>query len=64
MFRPALEAMGVPPAEVLFVDDSPELVEAVRKAGFRSVVMDHEDNHPKVSERVTDLRQVTERGRG
>ena len=58
MFRPALEAIGVASSEVLFVDDSPELVEAARMVGFRSVVMDHDNRHPEAVDRITDLRQV------
>ncbi len=61
MFHPALSAIGVAPDEVLFVDDSPYLVEAARNMGFNALVIDHEDNYPQIHDRITSLNQVLDR---
>jgi putative hydrolase of the HAD superfamily len=47
MFEPALRATGVAPAEALFVDDGPDLVEGARAQGFRALLMDRAGAHPR-----------------
>jgi putative hydrolase of the HAD superfamily len=39
LFRPAVEGLGMPPTNILFVDDSPDIVEAAMGLGFKSVLM-------------------------
>ena len=58
MFDPALRALGVEPSGVLFVDDAPDLVEAARDLGFTARLMDVENRHPQITDRLTSLEQV------
>ena len=58
MFRPALEAIGVTPELVLFVDDCPETIDEVRNHGFQTLLADYEDSHPGRDDRITDVGQV------
>jgi putative hydrolase of the HAD superfamily len=39
LFKPAIEGLGMPPTNILFVDDSPNIVEAAMGLGFKSVLM-------------------------
>ena len=39
LFKPAVEGLGMPPPNILFVDDSPDIVEAAMGLGFKSVLM-------------------------
>lgn len=58
MFAPALEAIGATAAEVLFVDDAPDLVEAAARMGLQSLLADfdgyHRD-HPRRIERIEEV---------
>jgi HAD superfamily hydrolase (TIGR01549 family) len=56
IFRAALEALGVDAAEAVMVGDSlEEDVEGARALGMRAILIDREDRHPDVPERLTDL---------
>ncbi len=39
LFKPAVEGLGMPPTNILFVDDSPKIVEAAMGLGFKSLLM-------------------------
>lgn len=39
LFKPAIEGLGMPPTNILFVDDGPRIVEAAMGLGFKSVLM-------------------------
>ena len=58
MFEPALAVLNVQPAEVLFVDDSPDLVEAAQANGFRSLLADYDDRLPDFPRRIRSLSDV------
>ena len=56
IFQAALEQLGVGPAHAAMVGDSlEEDVEGARALGMRAVLIDREDRHPDVEERLTDL---------
>jgi HAD superfamily hydrolase (TIGR01549 family) len=56
IFQVALEQLGVEPAEAVMVGDSlEEDVEGARALGLRAILIDREDRHPEVEERLTDL---------
>jgi HAD superfamily hydrolase (TIGR01549 family) len=56
IFQAALEQLGVEPAEAVMVGDSlEEDVEGARALGLRAILIDREDRHPEVKERLTDL---------
>jgi HAD superfamily hydrolase (TIGR01549 family) len=56
IFQAALEQLGVEPAEAVMVGDSlEEDVEGARALGLRAILIDREDRHPDVKERLTDL---------
>lgn len=56
IFQAALEQLGVEPAEAVMVGDSlEEDVEGARALGLRAILIDREDRHPDVEERLTDL---------
>jgi len=56
IFRAALERLGVEPAEAVMVGDSPEDdVDGARALGMRALLVDREDRHPDVEERLPDL---------
>ena len=56
IFKAALEQLGVEPAHAAMVGDSlEEDVEGARALGMRAVLIDREDRHPDVEERLTDL---------
>ena len=56
IFRTALDRLGVGAEEAAMVGDSlAEDVEGARALGLRAVLVDREDRHPDVGERVRDL---------
>jgi HAD superfamily hydrolase (TIGR01549 family) len=56
IFRAALERLAVEPAEAAMVGDSPEDdVEGARALGMRAFLVDRENRHPEVEERLPDL---------
>jgi len=56
IFQSALEQLEVEPAEAAMVGDSlEEDIEGARALGMRAILMDREDRHPEVEERLTDL---------
>ena len=56
IFQAALEELGVEPAETVMVGDSlEEDVEGARALGMRAILLDREDRHPEIEERLTDL---------
>jgi putative hydrolase of the HAD superfamily len=55
-FQSALEQLGVEPAQAVMVGDSlEEDVEGARALGMRAILIDRDDRHPHVEERLTDL---------
>jgi putative hydrolase of the HAD superfamily len=56
IFQAALELLGVDAADAVMVGDSlEEDVEGARALGLRAILIDREDRHPEVEERLTDL---------
>lgn len=56
IFQAALERLGAAPSESVMVGDSlAEDVEGARALGMRAILIDREDRHPDVEERLTDL---------
>jgi len=56
IFQAALDALGVAAADAVMVGDSlEEDVEGARALGMRAILIDREDRHPDVAERLTDL---------
>jgi len=56
IFQAALQQLGVAPAEAVMVGDSiEEDVEGARALGLRAILMDREDRHPEIQERLIDL---------
>jgi HAD superfamily hydrolase (TIGR01549 family) len=56
IFQAALEQLGVDAAETVMVGDSlEEDVEGARALGMRAILVDREERHPDVEERLTDL---------
>ena len=56
IFQAALELLGVDAADAVMVGDSlEEDVEGARALGLRASLIDREDRHPEVEERLTDL---------
>jgi HAD superfamily hydrolase (TIGR01549 family) len=56
IFQAALEALGVAPGEAVMVGDSlEEDVEGARALGMRALLVDREERHPDVPDRLTDL---------
>ena len=56
IFQVALERLGVEPADAVMVGDSlEEDVEGARALGMRAILIDRDDRHPDVEERLTDL---------
>jgi putative hydrolase of the HAD superfamily len=56
IFQAALAALGVTPADAVMVGDSlEEDVEGARALGMRAILIDREERHPDVEERLTDL---------
>ena len=56
IFQAALELLGVDAADAVMAGDSlEEDVEGARALGMRAILIDREDRHPEVEERLTDL---------
>jgi HAD superfamily hydrolase (TIGR01549 family) len=56
IFQAALQQLGVEPHEAAMVGDSlEEDVQGARSLGMRAILIDREDRHPEVEERLTDL---------
>jgi len=56
IFQAALEALGADASESVMVGDSlAEDVEGARALGMRAILIDREERHPEVEERLTDL---------
>jgi putative hydrolase of the HAD superfamily len=56
IFQAALQQLGVEPAAAAMVGDSlEEDVEGARALGMRAILIDRDDRHPDVEERLTDL---------
>jgi HAD superfamily hydrolase (TIGR01549 family) len=56
IFQAALERLGAVPRETVMVGDSlAEDIEGARALGMRAILIDREDRHPDVEERLTDL---------
>ncbi|MFL5945324.1 MAG: HAD family hydrolase [Gaiellaceae bacterium] len=56
IFQAALERLGAAPPETVMVGDSlAEDIEGARALGMRAILIDREDRHPDVEERLTDL---------
>jgi HAD superfamily hydrolase (TIGR01549 family) len=56
IFQAALDLLGVEAAAAVMVGDSlEEDVEGARALGMRAILIDREDRHPDVEERLTDL---------
>jgi FMN hydrolase / 5-amino-6-(5-phospho-D-ribitylamino)uracil phosphatase len=56
IFHAALQQLAVEPAAAVMVGDSlEEDVEGARALGMRAILIDREDRHPDVEERLTDL---------
>ena len=56
IFQAALGQLGVEPAAAVMVGDSlEEDVEGARALGMRAILIDRDDRHPEVEERLTDL---------
>jgi HAD superfamily hydrolase (TIGR01549 family) len=56
IFQAALDVLGVAPAEAVMVGDSlEEDVEGARALGMQAILIDREDRHPDVEQRLTDL---------
>jgi putative hydrolase of the HAD superfamily len=56
IFQAALEQLGVERDEAVMVGDSlEEDVEGARALGLRAILIDRDDRHPEVEERLTDL---------
>lgn len=58
MFHPALEVIGVTPDQVLFIDDSIEIIDATKGHGFKTLLADYDDEHPERRDRITGIGQV------
>jgi putative hydrolase of the HAD superfamily len=56
IFQAALAALAVVPADAVMVGDSlEEDVDGARALGMRAILLDREQRHPEVDERLTDL---------
>jgi len=56
IFRAALDALGVAPGDAVMVGDSlEEDIEGARALGMRAILVDREERHPEIDERLTDL---------
>ena len=56
IFQAALDRLGVEAADAVMVGDSlEEDVEGARALGMRAILIDREERHPDVEERLTDL---------
>lgn len=56
IFQSALQQLGVEPTEAAMVGDSlEEDIEGARALGMRAILIDRDNRHPEVEERLTDL---------
>ena len=56
IFQAALEQLGIAPADAVMIGDSlEEDVEGARALGMRAILMDRQERHPDVEERLIDL---------
>jgi HAD superfamily hydrolase (TIGR01549 family) len=56
IFQAALQQLGLAPADAVMVGDSlEEDVEGARALGMRAILMDRQERHPEVEERLIDL---------
>jgi putative hydrolase of the HAD superfamily len=56
IFQAALDALGVSAEDAVMVGDSlEEDVEGARALGMRAILVDRDERHPDVEERLTDL---------
>lgn len=56
IFQAALDSLGVPAVDAVMVGDSlEEDFEGARALGMRAILIDREERHPDVDERLTDL---------
>jgi HAD superfamily hydrolase (TIGR01549 family) len=56
IFQAALDALGVAPGDAVMVGDSlEEDIEGARALGMRAILVDREERHPEIDERLTDL---------
>jgi HAD superfamily hydrolase (TIGR01549 family) len=56
IFQAALQQLGVAPADAVMVGDSlEEDIEGARALGMRAILMDRQERHPDVQERLIDL---------
>jgi putative hydrolase of the HAD superfamily len=56
IFQAALDSLGVPATDAVMVGDSVEEdFEGARALGMRAILVDREERHPEVEERLTDL---------
>jgi putative hydrolase of the HAD superfamily len=56
IFQAALAALAVAPADAVMVGDSlEEDIDGARALGMRAILLDREQRHPEVDERLTDL---------
>jgi HAD superfamily hydrolase (TIGR01549 family) len=56
IFEAALELLGVRAADTVMVGDSlAEDIEGARALGMRAILVDREERHPEVEDRLTDL---------
>ena len=61
IFRRTCERLAVSPGAVLHVGDSPrDDYEGARGAGLRAVLLDRDDRHPHVPERIRSLSELAE----
>jgi HAD superfamily hydrolase (TIGR01549 family) len=56
IFQAALDVLEVDAADAVMVGDSPvEDIEGARALGMRAILIDRDDRHPEVGERLSDL---------
>jgi putative hydrolase of the HAD superfamily len=56
IFEAALEFLGLRAADAVMVGDSlEEDIEGARALGMRAILIDREERHPEVEDRLTDL---------
>ena len=56
IFQAALDRLGVPAEDAVMVGDSPEEdVEGARALGMQAILVDRDDRHPELDDRLTDL---------
>jgi putative hydrolase of the HAD superfamily len=60
IFRAMLDLLGVPAGDAVMVGDTIEDdVEGARAVGMRAVLLDRDERHPEVADRLTDLRELS-----